>query len=282
MTQADLDLLKSRSPDISKITAPTLLIQGTADTLFSLQEADTTAQTLMANGVPTQVIWFCGGHGVCLHNPLDPTDGAVIKQTTLAWLDHYVMGLPESTGPQFQWVDQRGQWYSSNTYPVTPGAQIVTSSDEARSLPLVPYLGGSGIPFVPFAFKAPYALNLKVPAATTTTYVVGAPKLSLTYSGTGSSTHVYAQLVDNTTGLVLSNLATPIPVTLDGQSHTIDIPLEPVAYTMRPGASVTLQLVGSAGLYASVIPTSGVLDVTNMQLTLPTADPTSVTPTTVV
>jgi ABC-2 type transport system ATP-binding protein len=165
---------------------------------------------------------------------------------------------------------------------VTPGAQIVTASDEARSLPLVPYLGGSGIPFVPFAFKAPYALNLKVPAATTTTYVVGAPKLSLTYSGTGSSTHVYAQLVDNTTGLVLSNLATPIPVTLDGQSHTIDIPLEPVAYTMRPGASVTLQLVGSAGLYASVIPTSGVLDVTNMQLTLPTADPTSVTPTTVV
>jgi len=79
--------------------------------------------------------------------------------------------------------------------------------------------------------------------------------------------------------LVLSNLATPIPVSLDGQSHTVDVPLEPVAYTMRAGASVTLQLVGSAGLYASVIPSSGVLNVSNMQLTLPTADPGSVTST---
>ena len=150
----------------------------------------------------------------------------------------------------------------------------------ARTLPLIPYLGGSGIPFVPFAFKAPYAVSLKVPAATTTAYVVGAPKLSLTYSGTGSSTHVYAQLVDDRTGLVLSNLVTPIPVTLDGQSHTIvDIPLEPVAYTMRPGATVTLQLVGSAGLYPTIIPSSGVLNVSNMQLTLPTADPASITST---
>lgn len=282
MTQSDLDLLKSRSPDISKITAPTLLIQGTADTIFSLQEAADTAQILMANGVPTKVVWFCGGHGVCLNNPLDLSDGALIKQRTLEWLDHYVKGSPVSTGPQFEWVDQRGQWYSSDSYPVAPGAQIVTSSSAARTLPLIPYLGGSGIPFVPFAFKAPYALNLRVPAATTTTYIVGAPKLSLTYSGTGSSRHVYAQLVDDSTGLVLSYLATPIPVTLDGQSHTVDIPLEPVAYTMRPGASVTLQLVGSAGLYATVAPSAGVLNVSSMQLTLPTADPAAITPTSVV
>lgn len=282
MTQSDLDLLKSRSPDISKITAPTLLIQGTADTIFSLQEAADTAQILMANGVPTKVVWFCGGHGVCLNNPLDLSDGALIKQRTLEWLDHYVKGLPVSTGPQFEWVDQRGQWYSSDTYPVAPGAQIVTSSSAARTLPLIPYFGGSGIPFVPFAFKAPYALNLRVPAAATTTYIVGAPKLSLTYSGTGSSRHVYAQLVDDSTGLVLSYLATPIPVTLDGQTHTVDIPLEPVAYTMRPGASVTLQLVGSAGLYATVAPSTGVLRVSSMQLTLPTADPAAITPTPVV
>ena len=46
---------------------------------------------------------------------------------------------------------------------------------------------------------------------------MGAPELTLTYSGTGSSRHVYAQLVDDTTGLVLGNIVTPIPVTLDGQ-----------------------------------------------------------------
>ena len=50
---------------------------------------------------------------------------------------------------------------------------------------------------------------------------MGAPELTLTYSGTGSSRHVYAQLVDDTTGLVLGNAVTPVPVTLDGQTHTV-------------------------------------------------------------
>src|SRR5690349_13889583 len=212
MLPSDIAILNARNPDISKITAPTLLIQGTADTIFSTQQSDATAQTLMANGVPTKVVWFCGGHGVCLNNPLDLRDGALIQRRTLEWLDRYVMDLPVPTGPQFEWVDQRGQWYSSNTYPVAAGTPLVTSSSQQRTLPLIPYLGGSGIPFVPLAFTAPYALNLKTAAATTTTYIVGAPKLSLTYSGTGISTHVYAQLVDNRTNLVISNLATQITV----------------------------------------------------------------------
>jgi ABC-2 type transport system ATP-binding protein len=280
MTQSDLDLLIARNPDVSKIIAPTLLVQGTADTLFSLQEADDTARILLADGVPTKVVWFCGGHGVCANNLLDLRDGALIEQRTLEWLDRYVMGNPSvSTGPQFEWVDQRGQWFSSNTYPVTQGPAIVTSTSGAHTLSLIPYLGGSGLPFVPFALRAPHAVNLTIPAATATTYLVGAPKLTMTYSGTGSSSHVYAQLVDDKTGLVLGSLATPIPVTLDGQSHTITVPLEPVAHTLRPGESVTLQLVATAGLYERIIPSLGVLDVSSMQMTLPTADPAAISST---
>ena len=78
-------------------------------------------------------------------------------------------------------------------------------------LPLIPYLGGSGLPVIPLGFKAINAVNLTVPAAATTTYIVGAPELTLTYSGTGSSRHVYAQLVDDTTGLVLGNAVDPGP-----------------------------------------------------------------------
>jgi ABC-2 type transport system ATP-binding protein len=278
LTQSDLDLLIARNPDITKIIAPTLLIQGTADTLFSLQEADDTAQILLANGVPTKVVWFCGGHGICANNLFDLRDGALIEQRTLEWLDRYVMGDPSvSTGPQFEWVDQRGQWFSSNTYPVAQGPAIVTSTSDAHTLQLIPYLGGSGLPFIPFALRAPHAVNLTIPAATATTYLVGAPELTMTYSGTGSSTHVYAQLVDDRTGLVLGSLATPIPVTLDGNSHTITVPLEPVAHTLRPGESVTLQLVAAAGLYEKINPSLGVLNVSSMQLTLPTADPAATT-----
>ena len=224
MAQGDQDLLTARGPGdlVKNITAPTLLIQGTVDTIFSLQEADDNARALIAAGVPTKVVWFCGGHGLCLNNLLDLTDGALIKQRTLEWLNRYVKGDPSvSTGPQFEWVDQRGQWFSSEVYPVPHGAPIVTSSGAGGVLPLLPYLGGSGVPLIPLGFKAINAVNLTVPAAATTTYIVGAPELTLTYSGTGSSRHVYAQLVDDTTGLVLGNIVTPIPVTLDGHAHTV-------------------------------------------------------------
>jgi ABC-2 type transport system ATP-binding protein len=250
MTQADQDLLTERNPLVNNITAPTLLIQGTADTILSLQEADATARTLINNGVPTKVLWFCGGHGLCAHNLFDFSDGALIQQRTLEWLNRYVKrDMSVSTGPQFEWVDQRGQWFSSDVYPVRNGSPIVASSSAGATLPLLPYIGGSGLPLIRFAFFASNAVNLTIPKAATTIYVVGAPELTLTYSGTGSSRHVYAQLVDDTTGFVLGSVVTPIPVTLDGHTHTVTVPLEPVAHTLRPGQTVTLQLVASAGLY---------------------------------
>ncbi|MEO3761227.1 CocE/NonD family hydrolase [Mycobacterium sp. B14F4] len=272
MLPADEDLLTSRNPVIENITVPTLLIQGTVDTVFSAQEADATAQILMAKGVPTKVVWFCGGHGVCANNLFDMRDGQVIEQRTLQWLDRYVKGVPGApTGPQFEWVDQRGQWFSSDEYPVKKGTPIAATRG-AATLPLIPYLGGSGIPFVPFALKAFNAVNVALPKATETTYVVGAPEVTLTYSGAGTSRHVYAQLVDNATGLVLGSLITPIPVTLDGKTYTVTVSLEPVAHTLRPGESVTLQLVSSAGTYERILPSVGVLNIERVEISLPTAD----------
>jgi ABC-2 type transport system ATP-binding protein len=273
MSQADQDLLTSRNPLVGNITAPTLLIQGTADTIFSLQEADATAQTLIANGVPTKVLWFCGGHGVCAHNLFDPSDGALIQQRTLEWLNRYVKGdAAVSTGPQFEWVDQRGQWFSSAGYPGRTSSPIITSSSTVSELPLIPYLGGSGLPLIPFAAKAPVAVNLTIPEVVTTTYVVGAPEVTLNYSGTGSSRHLYAQLIDDSTGFVIGSIATPIPVILDGNTHAVTVALEPVALTLLPGQTVTLQLVGSAGLYERIIPSLGAVTVSGIELTLPTTD----------
>ena len=144
----------------------------------------------------------------------------MIEKDTLAWLDRYVKDdTSESTGPQFEWVDQRGQYYSSTVYPVLKGTPIVASSTGGK-LSLLPVIGGSGALFgvVPIGgTTALNAINLTIPAATTTTYVVGAPQLSFTYSGTGQATHVYAQLVDDSTGMVLGNQVTPISVTLDGR-----------------------------------------------------------------
>ena len=284
LTQAQQELLAARGPGgaldlLSKITAPTLLFQGTVDTLFPLSEADANAKALMAAKVPTKVVWFCGGHGLCTNDLHDLRDGVVIEQETLAWLDRYVTGNTETaTGPQFQWVDQRGQYYSSVDYPVPPGAPIVTTSDATRVLPLLPLVGRSGplLPLLPIGgTKARNAIDLTVPAPTDTTYVVGAPQLTFSYTGTGYSRFVYAQLVDDQTGMVLGNQVTPIPVILDGQPQTFTTPLNTVAATLDPGQTVTLQLVASSADFATLW-TLGKLTVTNMTLSLPTANPLAV------
>jgi ABC-2 type transport system ATP-binding protein len=289
VSPADQDLLSARGPGdlVNQITAPTLLIQGTVDTLFTLAEADANAKALINNGVDTKVLWFCGGHGACLTSF---NNGDLIQQRTLEWLDRYVKGdASVTTGPQFEWVDQHGQYFSSNTYPVKQGTPIDASST-GGTLPLLPLLGGSGPQLgviglgpigallgLPSGAAATDAINLTIPAAETTRYVVGAPELTLTYSGTGTSRHVYAQLVDDTTGLVLGNLVTPVPVTLDGQEHTVTVPMEMVAQMLAPGETVTLQLVASAFPYETIW-TLGVLNVAGMELSLPTADAAAISP----
>src|SRR5919201_3063576 len=53
----------SRGPGdaVSRIRIPTLLVEGTADTLFTLHEAIANYDVLRADGVPTKMVWFCGG-----------------------------------------------------------------------------------------------------------------------------------------------------------------------------------------------------------------------------
>ncbi|MDT5331917.1 MAG: type transport system ATP-binding protein [Mycobacterium sp.] len=289
--KADELFLNERSPFelVNQITAPTLLIQGTVDTLFTLAEADANAKALIAHGVPTKVVWYCGGHGGCISST---NDGEVIERATLDWLDRYVKDdLSVVTGPQFEWVDQHGTQFTSNTYPVPTGTSLEASNKAGGTLPLLLLLGGSGPNFRAFegglingflgllsGAKASNAVEVTLPAPTTTTYIVGAPQLEFSYSGTGSSRHVYAQLVDNKTGLVLGNHVTPIPVTLDGETHRVNIPLEMVAHTLAPGETVTLQIVASAVTYQALW-SSGELNVSSIRLTLPTANAAAITQT---
>ena len=108
--------------------------------------------------------------------------------------------------------------------------------------------------------------------------VVGAPKLTLTYRGlsaTGSApvhTSVYAQVVDDATGKVLGNQVTPIPVTLDGATHTVTLPLEILSATDHPGEHFTVQLAASTVAYQAQRAT-GAIDFTRVHGVLPTVKP---------
>ena len=265
---------------IGDITAPTLLIQGTVDTLFTLDQAHTNALALIEAGTTTKVVWYCGGHGACLS---DYNDGEVVIDRTLRWLDRYVKGDESvDTGAQFEWVDQNGEWYSAEEYPVTEGTPVVAERTDRRTIPFVPLLGGSGpnpliltrgliatLLGLPSAAGAINAVSLRVPDVTELTHIVGAPEITLTYSGDGNAEHVYAQIVDDRTGLVLGNHATPIPVVLDGDTHTVTFSMEQVAHTLAPGQSVTVQIVTSSAKFLNFY-SWGAITVEGMSVSLPT------------
>ncbi|MCB0950998.1 MAG: peptidase S15, partial [Mycobacterium sp.] len=282
VSQDDIDLLNDRGYDdqIDDIIAPTLLIQGTVDTLFSLAQADVNAKALIEAGTTTKVVWYCGGHGACLSTR---NDGELVRRETLEWLNRYVKGDETVvTGPQFEWVDQHGEVFSSLAYPSAQEGSVTAELTTGKTIPFAPFVGGSGpnpaivtrLPIgtllgIPSAAPALNAVNLGVADATETTHIVGAPELTLTYSGTGTARHVYAQIVDDETGLVLGNQATPIPVVLDGQSHTISVPMEQVAHTLKPGESVTVQLVTSSFIHLNFY-SFGAISVEGMSDKLPT------------
>jgi ABC-2 type transport system ATP-binding protein len=274
----------SRGPGdlVKRISIPTLIVQGTADNLFTLDEGVTNYRILRDAGVPTSMLWFCGGHGVCLTKSGDPNRVAV---ATTAWLDHYVKGITSiATGPRFDFIDQNGTRYTADDYPVPAGTPVTASG--AGTLKLVAD-GGSG-PAHPAAGNhdllagvasgitpapAKNAVNVAVPFSSSAV-VVGAPKLTLSYTGTTPAgvrpTRVFAQLVDDSTAVVLGNQITPIEVVLDGKPHQVTVPMEIVAFTGKPGAKVTLQIVATTTAYA-VPRLGGRVTFDRIDLVLPTA-----------
>ncbi len=289
--QSDLDWYASKGPGdlVKRIKIPTLFVQGTADTLFPLDEAVTNFNIvrdhkviarrpngiavrnrrgrLVRRAVPTKMIWFCGGHGACFTGNVDQS---YIDNRELAWFDRYLRGKKKvDTGPRFAWVADDGQLRTSRDYPLKPAGSLHASG--SGTLPILPGQGSGGLIF---ASQAPIALNLDIPGPAAAANVLGVPQLSLTYSGTGApaNTFVYAQIVNPRNHFVLGNIATPIPIVLDGQRHTISRALEMVAARAPAGGGYTLQLTPSSTLY-DIQRSAGVVNFSSVDVTLPLGDP---------
>jgi ABC-2 type transport system ATP-binding protein len=264
----------SRGPGdlVKQLTIPTFIVEGTADTLFTLHEAIENYAILRANNVPTKMLWFCGGHGVCLtgSGPAGHVEASVV-----AWLQRYVAGdTSVDTGPHFEWLADDAKWRSGADYPLTEGAPIVATGTGTLALNPTDAVSGTAAT----AGRAANAVNVTVPPPKADQQIVGEPRLTLTYSGTGAvpATHVFAQVVDEARGVVVGNQATPIPLTLDGQPHTISRPLEAVAASAPAGTRYTLQIIGGTMLYGPVR-AAAAITFSAIRLELPTAAAGTVT-----
>ncbi|MGZ8177894.1 CocE/NonD family hydrolase [Williamsia sp. SKLECPSW1] len=156
---------------IDRIRIPVLLEQGQRDTLFDLNEAVATYQSLRARGVPVSMIWHQWGHsggpapGEYDKNHPDRTTQYEVGRT-LDWFDHHLRGEDVDTGPGFayfrNWVPYTGiatPAYASGSYPIGAPASFHLSA--GRGL-LDGTLAAAGAP-------------VRAGAATISTPLLGAP-----------------------------------------------------------------------------------------------------------
>ncbi|MFB8121512.1 CocE/NonD family hydrolase [Streptomyces bacillaris] len=208
--KADAMLAYARSVSpvsyLDRVKAPTLIVQGQADSLFNLNEATATYETLKAQGTPAKMIWQSWGHsGGLVPGELDLSDGnlesSYVGQRVLAWFDRYLQKKTDTdTGPEFayyrSWQSGYGtadrlpalsqQLYLSgdgklvdNRSKVVRGSRqytnwlVPTSHSESSIAPLI------GLPDPkPYDTKGTY-LGWRSAPLTAPLDVVGAPKATL-------------------------------------------------------------------------------------------------------
>lgn len=130
---------------IEDIEVPVLLIQGENDTLFNLQEAIATYESLTAQGTRTQMIWQSWGHsggGTPAPGELDfstdEIDKTYLGRRILDWFDEQLKG---EDGPVYDdfayyrsWAfagDANAAYTSAPSYPVGGREQLFLSGDGA-------------------------------------------------------------------------------------------------------------------------------------------------------
>ncbi|WP_447041303.1 alpha/beta fold hydrolase [Streptomyces sp. DSM 118878] len=127
-TEALQEYARSVSPVsyLDRVKAPTLLVQGQADSLFNLGEAEATYKTLKARGTTAKMIWQSAGHS---GGESDPASGELnmgagnletsyVGKRVLAWFDRYLRhDKGADTGPSFayyrDWIGDPRHTYAT-------------------------------------------------------------------------------------------------------------------------------------------------------------------------
>ncbi|MEI5097632.1 alpha/beta fold hydrolase [Streptomyces sp. PmtG] len=127
---------------LERVKAPTLLVQGQADTLFHLNEAEATYRALKAHGTTTKMIWQAGGHSAGTSKPIageldlgaGNLESSYVGRRVLAWFDRYLRLDPSAdTGPDFayyrDWISDPARAYATTSGVPAPRRELYLSGD---------------------------------------------------------------------------------------------------------------------------------------------------------
>jgi len=242
-----------------RVTAPTMLTQGTVDTLFGLSEAVANYRTLRGRGVPVKMLWHCGGHGACTTST---GEAGHLRRAGLTWFDRYLKkNTATDTGPGFEWLADDGVWRAGNGYPLPDAGTVEAAGANFKSLGVSiadsTASGRDGFAATP----APNAVTVGFSSPPSGSDILGPPKLRITYKGNALSprTFLFAQIVDAKANRVVGSQVTPLPVILDDRVRTLERDLEPVALHAGSDEQYRVQITPGTGVYGKQGSVGGVI-----------------------
>ncbi|WP_404389305.1 alpha/beta fold hydrolase [Humibacillus xanthopallidus] len=295
-------LLRAHSPQptMAEVSAPTFLVQGVADSLFGLDQADANAQALAASGTPYAVRWSDGGHDGPSSHEAEETEASY------QWLDHYVRDKAPLDGPlptaAFTYgipATRGGQPSTLTTLPAYPG--LSGGARDTRELPLtttegalvhppggqpasliaVPGLAALGISLSTYQIAALPGQSTALDSAPTTeaATVVGSPTMRFTVTSDNPDVTLFASVWRVTGGSVtLTNpLVAPVRLTVTpGQPSPVTISLPGATYDLPAGTRWRVLLTSTESTYSNSREPSRIRITDASALTMPVAAGASV------
>lgn len=259
-SDATVDWFASKSTLLRtpKITAPTMLVQGTVDTLFPLEEAFDNYRILARNGVPVKLLTYCGGHTGNLVHPSvgancpggttgypEGGEGSIFEARRLAWLDRYVKGLKVSTGPAIEWQAQDGYYYGGTRFPL-PKTLMVETEEVSTALVGPGATGGDGPvdanPAPPYE-QGTTTSRQDVFSSRKPQAIVGVPRVALKGTLTGAGGVLFMKLVDvGPDGEAVTVDDQTMPLRLESGPIDLTVDLHGVTWLLEPGHVLQLEV----------------------------------------
>lgn len=245
-----------------KITAPTLIIQGSVDTLFPLEGAFRNYKNLTKAGTPVKLMAYCAGHTFGCSYPGGATGypkGAgdkppIFQDRIVAWLDRYVKGKAVSTGPAVEWQAQDGYYYQAPRFPL-PGTDYVSLKPIRTGRLVGPgSTGGDGAtdanPAPKEELGGTAVRKRVVTVGGQAKAVLGVPKVRIRGRVTGDKAHAFFELVDvDKDGKRVSIDDQTMPVALKPGRFKKTIRLHGIAWKLLPGHRLELEVTTGSSQY---------------------------------
>ena len=270
---------------LDRIEAPTLLVQGTQDSLFGLGQADANARGIAANGTPVKVVWFAGGHDASASDRVT----ADLREQVAGWFDFHLRGEGADPGTGFEYPAPTGlggtglgrvqggnQTVVADAYPGLDGGEAAERRDIALSGPTQPVVTPAGgtpgalttVPGLGALTAALGGTTLEIPGQfaafesdplDAAVEVVGAPTVEIAVAAPAGSATLFAKLYDVGPGggtTLPSGLVAPLALT--GLSTdptrptTVQVTLPGIVHRFEAGH--TMRLVVSSTDQAFALP----------------------------